>query len=157
MQEAVKILKNIPIESNLPLTSWLRSELLGLARFSGDVMLGEQIANKLIEQDSEKFWCHLLLVNIYAAAGRCDEVAQTKERMKKREGASETSKHHGILLIIPLFSLKLCPCLRVVQSRAHGMPLQENSTKMLTSWYSLFHLQMMSSSPKGASSMFSFC
>uniref|UniRef100_M0ZXG2 Pentatricopeptide repeat-containing protein n=1 Tax=Solanum tuberosum TaxID=4113 RepID=M0ZXG2_SOLTU len=75
---------NIPIESNLPLTSSLRSELLGLARFSGDVMLGEQIANKLIEQDSEKFWCHLLLVNIYAAASRWDEVAQTKERMKKR-------------------------------------------------------------------------
>ncbi|KAH0645952.1 hypothetical protein KY284_033836 [Solanum tuberosum] len=86
MQEAVKILKNIPIESNLPLTSSLRSELLGLARFSGDVMIGEQIANKLIEQDSEKFWCHLLLVNIYAAASRWDEVAQTKERMKKRGG-----------------------------------------------------------------------
>ncbi|KAG5593036.1 hypothetical protein H5410_043550 [Solanum commersonii] len=65
------------------------------SRFSGDVMLGEQIVNKLIEQDSEKFWCHLLLVNIYAAASRWDEVAQTKQRMKKREGASETSKRHG--------------------------------------------------------------
>ncbi|KAK6783206.1 hypothetical protein RDI58_021003 [Solanum bulbocastanum] len=84
MQEAVKVLKNIPIESNLPLTSSLRSELLGLARFSGDVMLGEQIANKLIEQDPENFWYYLLLVNIYAAAGRWDEVVQTKERMKKR-------------------------------------------------------------------------
>ncbi|KAJ8526832.1 hypothetical protein K7X08_029309 [Anisodus acutangulus] len=84
MQEAVKILKNIPIESNLPLSSSLWSELLGLARFRRDVVLGEQIANKLIQQDPENFWYYLLLVNIYAAAGCWDEVAQTKERMKKR-------------------------------------------------------------------------
>ncbi|KAK4369690.1 hypothetical protein RND71_009165 [Anisodus tanguticus] len=84
MQEAIETLKNIPVESNLPLESSLWSELLGSARFRGDVILGEQIANKLIDQDPKNFWHYLLLVNIYAAAGRWDEVTQTKERMKKR-------------------------------------------------------------------------
>ncbi|CAN4126981.1 unnamed protein product [Withania somnifera] len=84
MQEAIKTLKNIPVQSNLPLESSLWSELLGSARFGRDVSLGEQIANKLIDQDPKNFWHYLLLVNIYAAAGRWDEVTQTKERMKKR-------------------------------------------------------------------------
>ncbi|OIT40694.1 pentatricopeptide repeat-containing protein [Nicotiana attenuata] len=84
MQEALQILKNISIESNLPLESSLWSELLGSTRFRGDVIVGEQIANKLLEQDPENFQYYLLLVNIYAAAGRWDEVAQTKEMMKKR-------------------------------------------------------------------------
>lgn len=84
MQEAIETLKNIPVESNLPLGSSLWSELLGSARFGRDVSLGEQIANKLIDQDPKNFWHYLLLVNIFAAAGRWDEVTQTKERMKKR-------------------------------------------------------------------------
>nr|XP_016484457.1 PREDICTED: pentatricopeptide repeat-containing protein At3g51320-like isoform X1 [Nicotiana tabacum] len=84
MQEAIQILKNMTIESNLPLESSLWSELLGSARFCGDVIVREQIANKLIEHDPENFRYYLLLVNIYAAAGRWDEVAQTKQRMKKR-------------------------------------------------------------------------
>ncbi|KAL3323369.1 hypothetical protein AABB24_037814 [Solanum stoloniferum] len=84
MQEAIETLKNIPVESNLPLESSLWSELLGSARFGRDVSLGEQIANKLIDQDPKNFWHYLLLVNIYAAAGRWNEVAQTKEKMKNR-------------------------------------------------------------------------
>ncbi|KAH0747658.1 hypothetical protein KY285_009315 [Solanum tuberosum] len=84
MQEAIETLKNIPVESNLPLESSLWSELLGSARFGRDVSLGEQIAKKLIDQDPKNFWHYLLLVNIYAAAGRWDEVAQTKEKMKNR-------------------------------------------------------------------------
>ncbi|MCD9642811.1 hypothetical protein HAX54_029830 [Datura stramonium] len=84
MQEAIKTLKNIPVESNLPSESSLWSELLGSARFGRDVSLGEQIANKLIDQDPKNFWHYLLLVNIYAAAGCWDDVTQTKERMKKR-------------------------------------------------------------------------
>lgn len=79
-----KITKEHSDREHLPLSSSLRSELLGLACFRGDVMLGEQIANKLIEQDPEIFWCHLLLVNIYATASHWDEAAQTKERFKKR-------------------------------------------------------------------------
>ncbi|XP_070001838.1 pentatricopeptide repeat-containing protein At3g51320-like [Nicotiana sylvestris] len=84
MQEAIKTMEDIPAESNLPLESSLWSELLVSARFRGDVILGEQIANKLIEEDPKNFRHYLLLVNIYAAAGRWDEVAQTKKRMKKR-------------------------------------------------------------------------
>ncbi|KAK6774870.1 hypothetical protein RDI58_025871 [Solanum bulbocastanum] len=84
MQEAIETLKNIPVESNLPLESSLWSELLSSARFGRDVSLGEQIVNKLIDQDPKNFWHYLLLVNIYAAAGRWDEVAQTKEKMKNR-------------------------------------------------------------------------
>ncbi|PHU07241.1 hypothetical protein BC332_23730 [Capsicum chinense] len=70
MQEAIETLKNMPVDSDLPLESSLWSELLGSARLGQDVSLGEQIANKLIDHDPENFWHYLLLVNIYAAAGR---------------------------------------------------------------------------------------
>ncbi|KAF3638744.1 putative F-box protein CPR30-like isoform X1 [Capsicum annuum] len=70
MQEAIETLKNMPVDSDLPLESSLWSELLGSARLGQDVSLGEQIANKLIDHDPENFWHYLLLVNMYAAAGR---------------------------------------------------------------------------------------
>ncbi|OIT19850.1 hypothetical protein A4A49_53968 [Nicotiana attenuata] len=85
-------MKDIPAESNLPLESPLWSELLGSTRFR---ILGEQIANKLIEEDPKNFRHYLLLVNIYAAAGRWDEVAQTKRRMNRKNTGLQFKRLEG--------------------------------------------------------------
>nr|AYM00941.1 pentatricopeptide repeat protein [Salvia miltiorrhiza] len=81
MQEAVSILKNIPIDEGM---SSLWAGLFGSCRFEGDVMLGERIAKDLIEQDPHNFSHYNLLVNVYAAAGKWEHVATTKETMKER-------------------------------------------------------------------------
>ncbi|KAL2249177.1 pentatricopeptide repeat-containing protein At3g51320 [Sesamum indicum] len=84
MQEAVDILRNIPIDEDASPESSLWAGLFGSCRFQRDVSLAEQIAKGLIEQDPQNFSHHNLLVNIYAAAGRWEEVARTKELMKGR-------------------------------------------------------------------------
>ncbi|KAL0340836.1 UNVERIFIED_CONTAM: Pentatricopeptide repeat-containing protein [Sesamum radiatum] len=84
MQEAVDILRNIPIDEDVSPESSLWAGLFGSCRFQGDVSLAEQIAKGLIAQDPQNFSHHNLLVNIYAAAGRWEEVARTKELMKGR-------------------------------------------------------------------------
>ncbi|KAL0358762.1 UNVERIFIED_CONTAM: Pentatricopeptide repeat-containing protein [Sesamum angustifolium] len=84
MQEAVDILRNIPIDEDVSPESSLWAGLFGSCRFQGDVSLAERIAKGLIAQDPQNFSHHNLLVNIYAAAGRWEEVARTKELMKGR-------------------------------------------------------------------------
>ncbi|KAG8390727.1 hypothetical protein BUALT_Bualt01G0113500 [Buddleja alternifolia] len=84
IQEAVDILKNIPLDEDVSPESSLWAGLFGSCRFHGDVTLGEQFANELIEQDPRNFSYYNLLVNIYAAGGRWEEVARIKYMMKER-------------------------------------------------------------------------
>ncbi|KAL8517830.1 hypothetical protein ACS0TY_009224 [Phlomoides rotata] len=83
-QEAMNILKNIPSDEDKPPEYSLWAGLFGSCRFEGDVMLGEQIAKELIEEDPLNFSHYNLLVNVYAAAGRWEEVGWAKEIMKER-------------------------------------------------------------------------
>lgn len=84
MQEAVSILKNIPIDEDMPQESSLWAGLFGSCRFEGDIILGEKLAKDLIEQDPHNFSHYNLLVNVYAAAGKWEHVARAKEIMKER-------------------------------------------------------------------------
>ncbi|KAK4487899.1 hypothetical protein RD792_003637 [Penstemon davidsonii] len=84
MQEAVGILKNIPTDEDMSRESSLWAGILGSCRFQGDVILGEQIAKELIEQDPRNFSYYNLLVNVYSVAGRWEEIARTKDMMKQR-------------------------------------------------------------------------
>lgn len=84
MQEAVSILKNIPSDEGMHGEEPVWAGVFGSCRFEGDVMLGEQIAKELIEQDPHNFCHYNLLGNVYAAAGKWEEVARTKETMKGR-------------------------------------------------------------------------
>ncbi|PIN21632.1 hypothetical protein CDL12_05668 [Handroanthus impetiginosus] len=84
VQEAVDILRNTPTNEDLSPEYSLWAGLFGSCRFQGDVILAEQIAKSLIEQDPQNFSHYNLLVNIYAAAGRWEEVAKTKDMMKER-------------------------------------------------------------------------
>ncbi|KAL1542582.1 pentatricopeptide repeat-containing protein-like protein [Salvia divinorum] len=49
----------------------------------GDVVMGEQIAKDLIEQDPYSFSHYNLLVNVYTAAGKWEDVARVKEMMRE--------------------------------------------------------------------------
>lgn len=84
MQEAVSILKNIPIDEDMPQESSVWAGLFGSCRFEGDIVLGEKLAKDLIEQDPHNFSHYNLLVNVYAAAGKWEQVARTKEIMKEK-------------------------------------------------------------------------
>ncbi|CAI9773893.1 unnamed protein product [Fraxinus pennsylvanica] len=69
LQEAVDILRNIPVDRDASPETSLWAGLLGSSRFQGYLNSGGQIANKLIEQDPQKFSYYMLLVNVYAVAG----------------------------------------------------------------------------------------
>ncbi|XP_022853368.1 pentatricopeptide repeat-containing protein At3g51320 [Olea europaea var. sylvestris] len=84
VQEAVNILRNIPVDKDVSPESSLWAGLLGSSRFQGDLILGEQIAKELIEQDPQKFSYYMLLVNIYAVAGKWEEVSRIRDMMKER-------------------------------------------------------------------------
>lgn len=84
VQNAVEILKNMPVDINVSPQSSLWAGLLGSCRFKGDVATGEQIAKALIEDDPLNHSYHALLIVIYAVSGRWEDVATIKGMMKER-------------------------------------------------------------------------
>ncbi|KAL5557503.1 hypothetical protein UlMin_039739 [Ulmus minor] len=81
--QAEEIIRKIPenvvdVESE----SYIWANLLSSGRFQGDVSLGEQIAKSLIESEPQNLSYYRLLLNVYAVAGRWEEVAKVKEMMK---------------------------------------------------------------------------
>ncbi|XP_031501595.1 pentatricopeptide repeat-containing protein At3g51320 [Nymphaea colorata] len=87
VQEAEEIIKSMPMESE----SFLWGGLLSFCRFHGDVDLGEKIAKKLIELEPYNSARYTLLLNVYAVAGRWEDVVKLKETMKERGLKSLTS------------------------------------------------------------------
>ncbi|KAL8135840.1 pentatricopeptide repeat-containing protein At3g51320-like [Apium graveolens] len=84
MQEAVEILRNMPSFAGSPPELTLWAAVLGLCRFKGNMVLGEQIAKTLIDQEPQNQSYHALLMTVYAVAGQWEEVVRTKETMKER-------------------------------------------------------------------------
>ncbi|XP_022950690.1 pentatricopeptide repeat-containing protein At3g51320 isoform X1 [Cucurbita moschata] len=85
IQQAVEILRNMPedIEDfSSELVVW--TNLLATCRFGGDVSLGEQIANYLIDMEPKNESYYRLLLNIYAVAGRWEDVSRIKVLMKEK-------------------------------------------------------------------------
>ncbi|CAN6479547.1 unnamed protein product [Victoria cruziana] len=80
VQEAEEVIKSMPVESE----SFLWGGLLSFCRFHGDVDLGEKIAKKLIELEPYNSARYTLLLNVYAVAGRWEDVVKLKETMKER-------------------------------------------------------------------------
>ncbi|GMP27075.1 hypothetical protein CsSME_00003235 [Camellia sinensis var. sinensis] len=84
VEEAVEILKSMPINENVLYESLLWARLLGSCRFQGNVILGEEIAKALIELEPDNPSCYALLLNVYAVAGQWEDVAGTKQMMKEQ-------------------------------------------------------------------------
>lgn len=86
IQEAAKIIRKMPeIAVNLSSESLAWANVLGSCRFQGDVSLGEQIAISLIDMEPQNIAYYRLLLNVYAAAYRWDDVAWVKEMMKENK------------------------------------------------------------------------
>ena len=85
IEQAVEILRNMP-EDNEDFSSesvvWI--DLLTTCRFVGDVSLGEQIAKYLIDMEPKNDSYYRLLLNIYAVAGRWEDVSRIKLLMKEK-------------------------------------------------------------------------
>eukprot|EP01018_Ginkgo_biloba_P034181 Gb_33061 [translate_table: standard] len=59
--------------------------LLGACRIHCNIELGERVAERLFDADQKNAGRYVLLSNIYAAAGRWDDVAKVRTMMKDRE------------------------------------------------------------------------
>lgn len=82
-KEAIELLRDIPVGKDASPEMSLWAGLFSSCRFEGDVLLGEQLAKDLIEQDPRNFSYFELLVNVYAVAGKWEEVSKTKAMMKE--------------------------------------------------------------------------
>ncbi|XP_021908143.1 pentatricopeptide repeat-containing protein At3g51320 isoform X2 [Carica papaya] len=84
-QEAEEILRNMAGDDEDTVSeSSMWANILSSCRFQGDVSLGEKIAKSLIDVEPENFSYYRLLLNVYAVAGRWEDVARVKEMMKEK-------------------------------------------------------------------------
>lgn len=84
VQEALNIIRSMPVNEDESSESLLWARLLGACRFEGNVILGEQIAKAVIELEPENSLCYALLLNVYAVAGQWEDVAKMKQMIKER-------------------------------------------------------------------------
>eukprot|EP01018_Ginkgo_biloba_P039721 Gb_32164 [translate_table: standard] len=81
LDEAQDFINKMPIEPNAAV--W--RSLLGACRIHSNKELGERVAERLCELDPKSAAHYVLLSNIYARAGRWDEVEKVRKMMKDRE------------------------------------------------------------------------
>eukprot|EP01018_Ginkgo_biloba_P025976 Gb_06693 [translate_table: standard] len=80
LHEAQDFISKMP----LPPDAGVWGALLGACRIHCDIELGQHVAEHLFELDPENAGHYVLLSNIYAAAGRWDNVAKVRTMMKSR-------------------------------------------------------------------------
>eukprot|EP01018_Ginkgo_biloba_P001270 Gb_03440 [translate_table: standard] len=80
LDEAHDFIKNMPLEP----TGSVWGALLGACRIHSNVKLGESLAKRLFELEPENTGNYVLLSNIYAVAGRWNEVAEVRTMMSDR-------------------------------------------------------------------------
>eukprot|EP01018_Ginkgo_biloba_P011240 Gb_08862 [translate_table: standard] len=80
LDEAQDFIKRMPLQPNAGV--W--AALLGACRIHGNIELGEHVANCLFELEPEETGNYVLLSNMYAVAGRWDDVEKVRTMMKDR-------------------------------------------------------------------------
>eukprot|EP01018_Ginkgo_biloba_P036700 Gb_40432 [translate_table: standard] len=80
LDEAQEFIRKMPLQPGA--TVW--GALLAACRIHCNIELGEHIAEHLFYLEPENAGCYVLLSNIYAAAGRWDDVAKVRTMMKGR-------------------------------------------------------------------------
>eukprot|EP00253_Pinus_taeda_P001294 PITA_01294 len=78
LHEAYNFIKKMPVEPD----SGVWGSLLGACRIHCNIEMGECVAERLFELQPENAGYYVLLSNIYAAAGRWDDVAKVRTMMK---------------------------------------------------------------------------
>lgn len=85
LSEAAELVAAMPFEANAAV--W--GALLAAARVHGDVDLGRRAAERLLVLEPDKSGTLVLLANMYAAAGRWEDVAGVRRLMKDRRVKKE--------------------------------------------------------------------
>lgn len=80
LNEAYRLIQTMPVEPH----SGVWGALLGACKIHGNVELAEYALEKLIQLDVEDGGYLSIMSNIYANAGRWDDVARVRELMKKQ-------------------------------------------------------------------------
>eukprot|EP01018_Ginkgo_biloba_P019333 Gb_33834 [translate_table: standard] len=80
LDEAQDFINKMPIKPEAAV--W--GPLLGACRIHNNVELGQQVAERLFEMDPKNVAPYVLLSNIYAAAGRWEEIEKVRKMMKDR-------------------------------------------------------------------------
>eukprot|EP01018_Ginkgo_biloba_P003630 Gb_16328 [translate_table: standard] len=80
LDEAQDFIKKMPLEPD----EGVWGALLGACRIHCNIELGEHVARLLLDLEPENAGYYVLLSNIYAAAGRWNDVAKLREMMKER-------------------------------------------------------------------------
>lgn len=89
LDKAEKLINEMPLKPS----AFVWGALLGACRIRGNTELGKWAAKHLIELEPENAGARVLLYNLYAAAGRWEDVAKVRKllknsRMKKESGCS---------------------------------------------------------------------
>eukprot|EP01018_Ginkgo_biloba_P011209 Gb_02060 [translate_table: standard] len=80
LDEALDFINKMPIEPNANVWGCL----LGACRTHNNIQLGEHVAERIFELDPKNAIPYVLLSNIYAAAGRWDDIENVRRLMKDR-------------------------------------------------------------------------
>eukprot|EP01018_Ginkgo_biloba_P009791 Gb_07727 [translate_table: standard] len=80
LDEAEDFISKMPIKPDVAV--W--GSLLGACRIHANVELGERVAERLFELDPKNSAHYVLLSNMYAAAGRWDDIENVRKMMKDR-------------------------------------------------------------------------
>jgi pentatricopeptide repeat protein len=91
LEEALDFINNMPIKPDASVWSCL----LGACRIHNNIELGELAAEHVFELDSKNAGNYVLLSNIYAAAGRWDDIERVRKLMKDR-GVKKTPGYSWI-------------------------------------------------------------
>jgi pentatricopeptide repeat protein len=88
LEEAWDFIQKMPIEPGVAL--W--RSFLGACKVHRNIELGEYVAKRLFDLDPENAGHYVVLSNIYAAAGRWDDVEKVREMMKGRRVKKEPGR-----------------------------------------------------------------
>ncbi|KAL9235282.1 hypothetical protein vseg_010055 [Gypsophila vaccaria] len=85
LQEARKLVEEMPMEAD----SGVLGALVGACKIHKDIELGEEIGKQVIKLDPNNSGRYVLLANLYASAGRWEDVANVR-RMMNDKGVKKT-------------------------------------------------------------------
>ncbi|MQL90377.1 hypothetical protein Taro_022967 [Colocasia esculenta] len=86
--EALEFIKQMPFQP----TSAIWASLLGACRVHSNVYIGEYVARKLFEMEPQNSGNYVNLSNIYAAAGRWEDVLQARKMMEEKTVSKEPGR-----------------------------------------------------------------
>ena len=97
LEEARKLINEMPVNPD----AGVLGALVGACRIHGNTELGEQIGKKVIELEPHNSGRYVLLANLYASAGRWEDVAEVRKLMndrgvKKAPGFSMIESESGV-------------------------------------------------------------